>query len=987
MTGDAPGDRARWLAGGHGDPRARGVAGLLMIVIAGVVLTGWAAGSRILTSWVVNGPAMRPGVAVGLAAAGAALVLDALTGNRGRRAVVLLLAVVTTLGGACVVVGVLGGGDALETLIGSEWFVPGSPRISDLIVPFLAVSGLTASLGLRDRRWAEAAAGITFACGWVGLVWLVVSLQDVAPGTRVPTSMPMAIALVLAGSASAVAVPGGQVRRLAGEDDPAARAARVLLPLALLAPAAITVAVERAALTRTAHGSAVVAAIAVAMTAGAVAISVRLAHVLAVADRARRALITHLQATSAQLESAVAERTGELVGALERARTLADSAPVGIFETDDAGGCSYVNDRYCEIFGRPRDQLLGSAWEAAVHPGDIDMLRRGWQEAVAARRELVKEHRILLPSGGERWVVGRAVPLPGCRGWIGTVHDITDQRRAEESDRFAAELFRGAFDEATIGVVLIDPDGRIARANASMLALSGHTAEGVVGLRLTDLLPPATPVEWPGPSEHDDPAPVPVRLLRADGSLLWVTLHESTLTLPGAVAPHRLLQMIDVTEHRRSEEQLSHVTMHDPLTGLINRRAFIAAIESHVERCERYGPTGAVLMLDLDHFKRINDVHGHNVGDQVIVTIAELLSGRLRRTDVVARLGGDEFAVLLPDATGDEARAVADSVVGMFRSNTTTVSGHRVPLTSSVGLALFDAEDRSAEEVLINADLAMYDAKEEGRGGWSEYRPDQYDEPRTRHRLEWINRVEQALDDDGFVLEAQPIVDLATGRIAQYELLLRMVGDGSDRIPPGSFLCVAERFGLMPRIDRWVIERALDLLEAPAGSSDTLPVLAVNISGPGLGEPELLEMIEDRLRAGRIDPKRLVFEVTETAAVANIAAARTFATRMRRLGCRFALDDFGAGFGSFYYLKYLPFDEIKIDGEFVASCVENPTDQAILRSIVGLAERLGKRTVAEHVGSEQVAGYLRELGVDLGQGFHLGRPVPLPAIAALNASG
>jgi diguanylate cyclase (GGDEF)-like protein len=417
---------------------------------------------------------------------------------------------------------------------------------------------------------------------------------------------------------------------------------------------------------------------------------------------------------------------------------------------------------------------------------------------------------------------------------------------------------------------------------------------------------------------------------------------------------------------------------HDPLTGLFNRRSFERELNQHIARVERYGAEGAALVLDIDRFKHINDTLGHNVGDELIVKVAQTLRTRLRDSDVLARLGGDEFAVLMPRGGVEEAAKVAESVLAAVRAQSVvTAAGRRRPITASIGIALFAETERlSAEDVLVNADLAMYDAKEAGRDRAATYSSHERGASRMKARITWAERIREALEEDRFTLYAQPIVELASGEVCQHELLLRMLDEQGDIILPASFIAVAERFDLMQDIDRWVVARAIRLMGEQRRAGREL-VFEVNISGSSTGDPELLTIIEHELQANGVDPVNLVLEVTETTAVANIPRAQQFAARLAELGCRFALDDFGAGFGSFYYLKHLPFDLLKIDGEFVRSCTTNQTDQLLIRAAVDIARGLGKKTIAEYVGDDETVQLLRELGVDYGQGFHIGQPAPL----------
>jgi diguanylate cyclase (GGDEF)-like protein len=461
------------------------------------------------------------------------------------------------------------------------------------------------------------------------------------------------------------------------------------------------------------------------------------------------------------------------------------------------------------------------------------------------------------------------------------------------------------------------------------------------------------------------------------GQVVWVALHAALVRAPDGSPQHFLGQIQDVSERVRYEAQLQHMADHDPLTGLLNRRSFERELDQHIARVQRYGSEGAALVLDIDRFKHINDTLGHNVGDALIVAVAQTLRARLRESDVLARLGGDEFAVLIPRGGAAEAEEVADAILAAVRSQSVvTAAGRRRSVTASVGISLLrQAPSLSAEEVLVNADLAMYDAKESGRDRSATYAPER-GASRMKARITWAERIREALEEDRFTLYAQPIVELATGVVRQHELLLRMLDTHGDVIPPAAFIGVAERFDLMQEIDRWVVARAIRHMGEQRRAGREL-VFEVNISGSSTGDPGLLTVIEEELRSCEVDPVNLVLEVTETTAVANIPRAQQFAARLAELGCRFALDDFGAGFGSFYYLKHLPFDLLKIDGEFVRACTTNQTDQLLIRAAVDIARGLGKRTIAEYVGDDATLELLRTLGVDYAQGFHVGHPAPL----------
>jgi diguanylate cyclase (GGDEF)-like protein len=391
-----------------------------------------------------------------------------------------------------------------------------------------------------------------------------------------------------------------------------------------------------------------------------------------------------------------------------------------------------------------------------------------------------------------------------------------------------------------------------------------------------------------------------------------------------------------------------------------------------------------VLAIDLDDFKYINDSLGHSIGDELIVLVGEALGARLRRSDVLARLGGDEFAVILPRIDEQTARNVAESLLEAVGGVDLVGLGARGggKVSASVGIAMFDSGSKlTAEELLVEADIAMYDAKEAGRARAVVYDATEDRQERMLSRMTWADRIRDALVADAFVLYSQPVMSLRGDPVPRCELLLRMQGENGDVIPPGSFLYIAERFDLIQAIDRWVVSRAIEILaEQQAGGRDV--VLCVNLSAKSVTDPELPDHIASELQAYGADGRGLCFEVTETAAVVNIDRARQFARRLGDLGCEFALDDFGAGFASFYYLKHLAFDLLKIDGEFVTDLANSLTNQLVVKAVVDIAAGLGKRTIAEFVEDAETLELLRGMGVDFAQGFYVAKPAPLPLVEA-----
>jgi diguanylate cyclase (GGDEF)-like protein/PAS domain S-box-containing protein len=734
-------------------------------------------------------------------------------------------------------------------------------------------------------------------------------------------------------------------------------------------------------------------------------------------------LAVHAQATVAlaEAEAALAALTGGAVsagggagGVLERVRERADVdvrreraalaqaqaiVGVGSWELDLDTRETRWSAEYFRLHGLDPTGAVPSPQEylALVHRDDRAALQASMARHQQRRCEFVDEYRIEHPTLGTRALLihGDFLEAELEMGWPArlavTGQDVTDERAVRTALQAAEERFRCSFDEARVGMLMIGLESKYERVNDAFCAIVGYTHEQLVGLSRESITHPDD-VAADAAAVRSLLADEAVshmcekRYLHASGHPVWAAINLTLIRDADGQPLHFIAQVQDITERRSHERQLQHMADHDPLTGLLNRRTFERELHGHAARVERYGASGAVLMLDLDNFKYFNDTQGHNAGDALIVRIAQGLQSRLRDSDVLARLGGDEFAVLLPHETAQETQVVAEALLQLVRDEAMPVLiGERKRVTASIGIARFDdGVQLTAEEMMVNADLAMYDAKEAGRDRWAPYRTEGHDRPRIESRMKWVEQINDAIEHDGFELVAQPIVSLVVEGPAQYEMLLRMRDPHGNPISPGSFVYVAEHLGLIREIDCWVAERAIDMLAQQRALGRDLR-FEVNLSGHTIGDEGLLELVERRLRETGVPPDRLIFEVTETAAVAHIARAAAFAERLSELGCRFALDDFGAGFGSFYYLKHLPFDYLKIDGEFVRHCAESETDRILISAVVQIARGMGKRTIAEFVTNQETVEVLTRLGVDYGQGFHLGRPAPLSEhLAALD---
>lgn len=638
--------------------------------------------------------------------------------------------------------------------------------------------------------------------------------------------------------------------------------------------------------------------------------------------------------------------------------------------------------------GAMRQGLLGSEGHhlsTVSNPANMVILSDLVSRAVAGE-EVTGELRGSRTGDEHELVVTPLPPEAGRGRALILARDVSRERARERSIVAARDRAERLFSDAPHGVAVTTVDGILSQANAALATMLGRTADDLVGTAIGDLSSDSA-VGTQASSHLADAlahrgqrVEAELTMVDAAGGTIHVVMSSRVLVGLDGADDLVLSHIVDVSERRRFEQRLAHLADHDPLTGLVNRRRFNDELQRHLERCERYGSVGAVLLLDLDHFKEVNDTLGHNAGDELIVSTAALLRSGVRGSDVVGRLGGDEFAILLTEADLDAASTVAAAIVDRIQAFTQTLDGTRRRVTASIGVVTMKAARDRGEDVLALADMTMYDAKDAGRSRFAVLDETSSQQPRSGARLEWKSRIERALENDTFTLHLQPIMDLQTNRVGSAETLLRL-DDSDELILPSRFLYIAERSGLAHLLDAWVIRRSIAMLADLQRFRPTF-TMEVNLSGQSIGDPAIEDAIVRALDEHQVDPSTVILEITETAAVADVETARQFAERMTAMGCKFALDDFGAGFGSFYYLKHLLFDYVKIDGEFVTNCHRSDVDRSILRSIVGIAHDLGKEAIAEFVAEPATLDIVRAEGVDLAQGFLIGKPVPYEEFVA-----
>ncbi len=550
---------------------------------------------------------------------------------------------------------------------------------------------------------------------------------------------------------------------------------------------------------------------------------------------------------------------------------------------------------------------------------------------------------------------------------------IRNRELADERD-----FIRGLLNSAQVIILTQTHEGLIRTVNDHGLQLTGFSPQELYGRPFAFLLHHPSAAEdfykWlkkPNRAgelrfQHE------LEIRCCDGSLRDIVWVHTRLKESHASQTAVLSVGLDVTDRVRAEARLTWLANHDPLTGLYNRHRFQEELERTLAEVKRAPRTCALILFDLDHFKDVNDSSGHAAGDALLKFLAEVLQERTRRSDVVARLGGDEFAVLMADTQAEGAEAFACELNERLTETPFVYAGKTYRLSASIGIVLIPTHGDNVQDLLANADLAMYQAKQAGRGRYHLFSFQDQAREGAGKRVYWKEALTRALAEKRLKFYFQPIAEAHGQTIVYHEALLRLEQQDGTLILPGAFIDAAQRSGIMPAIDRFVVEEALKIL--PTGVYPNRPVLAINLSAYALTDVHWIRPLKERVKSGQINPLHLLLEVTETVAITDLNAARLIMEEMAELGFQFAIDDFGAGFSSFHYLKHLPIAYIKIDQSFVSKLAKDPRDRAFIQAIVTLAHGYGQKVVAEGVEDRVTLEILRTLGVDYLQGFYIGRP-------------
>ncbi len=682
----------------------------------------------------------------------------------------------------------------------------------------------------------------------------------------------------------------------------------------------------------------------------------------------------------------------------ESHRTTLDSIGDAVIATDIHGNVTRMNPvaeeltgwRASETKGKPLTEVFHVISATTGEPA-IDPVQTVLETDTVFN--LASQTVLIAKGGAKHQIADSAAPIRDDNGFITGVvlvfRDVTDEHAVRVALETSEERYRRAARLTRMGHWVRDEvEGKFIYCSGAMAEIYGVSA--VEYLRRSMSSDGALAWFHPEDRSHRESIvseavrnktgyEITARIVRDDGQVRYI--HE---VADGILdADGNLVQMAgvlhDITERKQVEDTLAHQATHDALTGLINRDGFERRLARVLETTRTSQDEHALCYLDLDQFKVINDTCGHMAGDELLRQLGYLLSATVRKRDTLARLGGDEFGVLMEHCSLRQAHQVANKIrseVAEFRFAWATQT-FRIGV--SIGLVPITETSESVTTLLSAADSACYMAKDEGRNRVHVYHLDDTELARRRGEMQWVGRINQALEDDRFQLWSQPIIPIEgeTGSAEHFELLLRLVDEKGQIVPPGAFLPAAERYGLSTKLDRWVVSAAFGWLSRNPELLARLHLCCINLSGATVADEEFLVFVQEQLELFKVPARRICFEITETAAIANLSRAMTLMETLKARGCLFALDDFGSGLSSFAYLKTLPVDYLKIDGTFVKDIVDDELDLALVRSIGDVGKVMGKATIAEFVENDAILSKLREIGVDYAQGYGVAPPTPI----------
>ena len=699
-----------------------------------------------------------------------------------------------------------------------------------------------------------------------------------------------------------------------------------------------------------------------------------------------------------------AELTQQLAISQERYALAVEGANDGVWDWDLRAKRIFYSDRWKLMMGLADADISDSPneWLSLIHPDDLSRFRQQLKAHLQSQDSPISqkcqlqfycEYRVRHSDGEYRWMLTRGKALRDESGrayrFAGSQTDMTQRKLLETELCREKELAQITLHSIGDAVITTDEHGFIKDFNPVAERLTGWTATEARGHPISQV---CTIIDSSTRQQLSNPAIQAVtkgQTVSFSNHPILVSKTGEEFAIGDSAAPIRspdgnivgtVLIFHDVTEERGRAKQLAWQASHDSLTHLFNRPKFIKSVEEAIADAQTNDSHHVLCYMDLDHFKAVNDTCGHAAGDQLLKQVANLWGSKIRTSDILARLGGDEFGLLLYNCDLERSLEITNSFCESIQSFRFLYDNKIFHIGVSVGVVPISASSTSTEDVLKLADSTCYSAKNKGRNRVQIYYPNDGDIARQSEDSRWFSRITQALDEDQFCLHMQTIAATQTGsnKLNLCEILLRMKDAVSGRlIPPMAFLPPAERYNLMPRIDRWVITHFLQHLSNHAPIPNT--VYSINLSGSSINDDTFVDFLKQQLQQHPINPSILCFEITETMAIANLQKAADFILELKKLGCYFALDDFGSGMSSFTYLKHLPVDYLKIDGNFVKGAPNDAIICAMLEAINQVGHVMGLETIAEYVEDQAILDKVSELGIDFVQGYQINRPHPLIA--------
>ena len=657
----------------------------------------------------------------------------------------------------------------------------------------------------------------------------------------------------------------------------------------------------------------------------------------------------------------------------------------------------YFSSRWKNMLGYSETEISNDIgdWLRRIHRDDLEQAKAVFKAHLEGDTPYFEnEHRLIHKDGNYRWVLARGLAVRHADGkpyrLAGSITNITKRKQAEDALFWEKELAQVTLASIGDAVITTDATGAVTYLNSEAQKLTGWSSNNAYRKPLLDifkLIDEATRQSLENPVRrvlHEG------QIITLSRNILLVGAQNKEFAIEYSASPIRdrngviigaVLVFRDVSQSRAMAQQILWQASHDPMTGLVNRRQFEHRLEQAIHNAKTYGEHHAICYLDLDQFKVVNDTCGHIAGDELLRQIGGLLKDRVRESDTLARLGGDEFGVILNHCSIDQATQIANELRELIQEFRFLWDDKPFAIGVSIGLVSITHATEDLMSVLKAADAACYAAKDQGRNRVHIYKENDKHLVQRQGEMRWALQIHEAFDDRRFRLYCQPIIPLGNtpSEGLHIEILVRLLGRKGNVIPPGAFISAAERYDLMTAIDRWVVKETFRNFRHFEKKSSTgrIHTCAINLSGKSVTDKDFLRYIRKKLKKYRVQPKRICFEITETAAIANLANALNFIKELKKLGCRFALDDFGSGLSSFAYLKNLPVDFLKIDGTFVKDLDKDPIDQAMVQAINNIGHVMGIKTIAEFVETPAIAKRLTALGVDYAQGYSIAEPMPI----------